>query len=1042
MNQINNQNQNQKKIYYSKVLDYSYNENLTSSQLKSNRIRISAENVSFDINNNIQKENSGNNSGKLFLLKVEEAKFDEFKVGYIFILRPYEQKNKSENKTNMQENKNIDVLDASNVSFGEDKIKYNCSQTITGPFNLNNQNNDKFEKNFLPENEYQFTFDVEDMTYKQFKYNEEKISFYNILKERAIEKIAEAKKQNREYESEEEESSEYENTGDEEDENSNSNSSNEISKEKNEELILKNTKKNSIEEKKENSNNNNKDINPLNKLLSKKTLIKAPTINIVKNQNEINKKKEEKEEDFYHVNFDKVALYIYNYSLGYVELQKGHSHKISQVTSVINTEKEKMKNSNTKYTVNPKIIKGKKKLNIKKEGENELNVHSDESIKLKEIYGKLSSNHKETVITKLIFVSIFIFILIIGTGLVNILIYYKIKNNIYTFFLLIKKSDNLYQNLLFEITLVKEILILYNPFYTNPMNQNKTYIYQLLSGMLYDYYVDNTNINSDITAYFDVLSKEEQESIEKISVDLYIIDPVQTSESHYYQYKTYNLLSYSAYRELNSALYHITKLKPNEIHHYDDNVFYFLKNGMSNLLIKSEEQMWTLTEKFHENVKNGHKLLIICCFAMFIVYCLCAFIFIIFYKKVNIKKYKYLSLLNELDTDLIISSLNKCEKFSQKLHEKNDSKETKNQDNILFDSDSGNFSENEIDTNSPDKKNSNAKVLKSKNDNNEKNKPVNKFYVNQLILFLIIFIFQLAIYIYYYLRMTNYQRIVTYEYYISMYASNFLYIFIGLREYIFDRKALFYNQSVDTFLEENLNNYYVIFADKSKKKDTYRVYFPDFYQKFLNYLYNGKICEFINKYNLENPSNKQYACNEFFYSSSGFGFFTLIATFVEEIRIIKDKMDTNYNIAQKKNFVYNETYFNSPNGFYEELYEKYNKTNEYIKYNPANALRFDSHKELFITYNYINMQVYSFLISESLRQFQQVFSKYNKINLIINIIFIILVSFGFCFIWIPFIYKQDKNLRKIKNMLSIVPSELLTNLNNINNLLEIDESSA
>ena len=78
------------------------------------------------------------------------------------------------------------------------------------------------------------------------------------------------------------------------------------------------------------------------------------------------------------------------------------------------------------------------------------------------------------------------------------------------------------------------------------MNQNKTYIYQLLSGMLYDYYVDNTNINSDITAYFDVLSKEEQESIEKISVDLYIIDPVQTSESHYYQYKTYNLLFYSA----------------------------------------------------------------------------------------------------------------------------------------------------------------------------------------------------------------------------------------------------------------------------------------------------------------------------------------------------------------------------------------------------------------------------------------------------------------------------------------------------------------
>ena len=75
-----------------------------------------------------------------------------------------------------------------------------------------------------------------------------------------------------------------------------------------------------------------------------------------------------------------------------------------------------------------------------------------------------------------------------------------------------------------------------------------------------------------------------------------------------------------------------------------------------------------------------------------------------------------------------------------------------------------------------------------------------------------------------------------------------------------------------------------------------------------------------------------------------------------------------------------------------------------------------------------------------MNQFEQVFAKYNKINLIINIIFIILVVFGFLFVWIPFIYKQDKNLNKIKIMLSIVPSELLTNINNINNLLEIDES--
>jgi hypothetical protein len=263
-------------------------------------------------------------------------------------------------------------------------------------------------------------------------------------------------------------------------------------------------------------------------------------------------------------------------------------------------------------------MKGKKKLNIKKEEENELNAHIDESIKLKMINEHLSSNHKESVINKIIFISIFIFILIIGTGVLNILIYYKIKNNIYTFFILIQKSEYLYQNLLFEITLIKEMLLLYNPFYTNPMNRNKTYYYQLLSSTISNYYIQNTFILSNLTNHFNILTKHDEDSLTKNSVELFIIDPIQTESSGYYQYKKYKVLIYSAYRELNSALYHISKLKSNEIRYYNDDVYYFLKNGMSNLLISSENQMWTLTEKFQLKVEEGHDIIIICCCVVFL----------------------------------------------------------------------------------------------------------------------------------------------------------------------------------------------------------------------------------------------------------------------------------------------------------------------------------------------------------------------------------------------------------------------------------------
>ena len=166
-----------------------------------------------------------------------------------------------------------------------------------------------------------------------------------------------------------------------------------------------------------------------------------------------------------------------------------------------------------------------------------------------------------------------------------------------------------------------------------------------------------------------------------------------------------------------------------------------------------------------------------------------------------------MSILKELDSNLIISSLNKCEKFSQKLKERKNQKEVKNND-LFFDSSSANYSENEIDNNLIIKKNTNDKSLKYKNDTKkEKNNNSYMFYAYQIIIFLVIFIYQLAIYIYYYLRMTNYQRVVTYEYHISMYAANFLFTFISLREYAFDRKIKFYNRSVDEYLEDNLKNY-------------------------------------------------------------------------------------------------------------------------------------------------------------------------------------------------------------------------------------------
>ena len=118
---------------------------------------------------------------------------------------------------------------------------------------------------------------------------------------------------------------------------------------------------------------------------------------------------------------------------------------------------------------------------------------------------------------------------------------------------------------------------------------------------------------------------------------------------------------------MNSALYHISQLKKEEIYTYEDNIYFFIKNGMSNLLMCSEEQMQILTNDFYSVVHKGHIEVIICLVVLIVVYAGCFFIFKHYHEKVEERKQSYLSVFYEIGGQFIILSLTKCEKFSQKL---------------------------------------------------------------------------------------------------------------------------------------------------------------------------------------------------------------------------------------------------------------------------------------------------------------------------------------------------------------------------------------
>ena len=872
------------------------------------------------------------------------------------------------------------------------------------------------------------------MTYRQFKYNKDKNLFYEEAKEKAIEKIVKSKKLiqgNEESEEEEEqESSEPESTTNENNSKKSADSTKFI-RENQLFLKLKNEEKNNNKEIKENSFTKERSYSN-KKMASNKKL--GNDIFEQNNLNKIEEKPKKNEEDFYHVNLNKISYYVFNFSTGFPEQQKNQYYKMSHVTYLMKTEQEKMKNSNSLFLHNTKFMKGKKKGNvIKKEEENEIINNNSPSLQLKEIYRELSSKKMEPSIIKMFLYSIIIFILIIATGILNIIISSYIKTSIYSIFILIQNSEYLYKNILFQTTIIKEMLILRNPYYTNTINPNKTLYYKDLSKRVYQYFTENTFIISNLTKYFNALSKKDEESITQKVDEIKIVDPLKRTNS-YYQSKFYKILLYSAYRELNSVLYHISQIPMEKIFHYHQDVYYSLYNGNSHLFINTEKQLERLNEKMDEKIKLGHNIIIICCVVIFLIFCGCNFIFSYFYKKITENKNKYLSVLIGLDKNLIISSLQKCDKLLQKLKENENIKKRK----ISLDSSSLSYSEIENDNFKfiIENKDKEVKTLKQIMNQIENKTKLKKSIIFQLILFLIFLAWQIGIYIYYYHKITIYGYISSYGYYISLFASNFIFPFTSVREYQSGKKIKYYNTTIDLYINNTFQNYYLIYSQAAKIKDGYRIYFPESYQDFLNNLYNSKIYEFINDYNNDYPNQKINSTN-FLFGTPRFGFFTMLTSFVEELRMLKGKIENYYEFADKKNFKYNESVENDPYHIYESMYSQYeDHMEEYKKYNPINILKTNSHKHLLITYLYINTQVFNSLVEKSVKLYEQLFDKYNFLNLILNILFISFITLGYFFIWLPFLLFLNKNIDKIKKIIYIIPSELLINIADINSLLD------
>ena len=172
-----------------------------------------------------------------------------------------------------------------------------------------------------------------------------------------------------------------------------------------------------------------------------------------------------------------------------------------------------------------------------------------------------------------------------------------------------------------------------------------------------------------------------------------------------------------------------------------------------------------------------------------------------------------------------------------------------------------------------------------------------------------------------------------------------------------------------------------------------------------------------------------------------FGISVVSSYFLENVRIIKDSVQKRIKHQKLSNFTFNLTLTGTKEG---------NKLWPQGEENQKIYQELDSIQEFLIDDNHLNTNIlfihliipYLNVLSNNLNDAILKGLKNNKLLYIILTIFYITVMICiYIFIWLPFQTNLSQTIFKTKNMLTIIPKEVLSELTNIHKLLDLGQKN-
>ena len=709
-------------------------------------------------------------------------------------------------------------------------------------------------------------------------------------------------------------------------------------------------------------------------------------------------------DEYYKVNLNNIKLYKYNYYRNAID--EFNFDKKSQVEKIIN---EVLHNNNPdKDDSEAKDLKKSRieimsNLNQSKDNEDEFVIQQIESA--------LEKEEEQESISSFIYRSILTFLTLITMTVIAMVYILNSIKIIKKCSILILNSGNLMGLNGEGIFYIRELTLLNNENYTSyPSKLNKNDYTKLITSNLLDLFLIFDNyISEDISIKINYYKEtkyeisEKEYKIENIKNDFTVVD-------------TTNNLN-SALIDISMDIFNICNKILTEVVSTDYEVFHFLKNSLNSI----GKAFYIQIEVYIKELKNQIKTITIYCSIGFTIIIL-FIVFIYFslqnaYYLVSEKKENYIEIFFEINPELIKNAIDRCENYLKKLTGK---------DLIEY---------NEIEEKDDFLEHLYNQYNSKFTDKNLKRKKRAKALAKKLLMKLLFFLFLLSIYysitLFFFLSFLN-QSIINYKFFQQqcIIENEYHLIFNSIREAYFDRNTHIFNINVKDYIQTELQDLYVIRRKANEYMDKYRKKIPGkYYEKYQN-LSSLKPCDFrLNDYFID-----ENECKNFMNNATNYGVDLTTSYFVEEVRFaeqlrrasIKNNTKVN-NLTLMGTIMYNQSWPSDEN-----------ELKQYILNDPINYFNNGILRNVSIFYRNFILTLYNDIRNINKMSIDDYLNDINFRFILLFSLYITILSFIFLFYWLPFVRNLNNVLYKTKNLLSIIPKEVIMNISGIYALFGIE----